>query len=110
LVYRQGFANVAGRGWQKISRTDLATSITAGTLIIKNLGPESVMIDTGYGADDMRLRLRPDQARIMAVQSHIRVRTTGASPALVEFDFMPAFDFHDCVEVIIRPENESGAA
>jgi hypothetical protein len=70
--------------------TDLATHITAGTLIIKNLGPESVMIDTGYGADDMRLRLRPGQARIMAVQSHIRVGTTGASPALVEFDFMPA--------------------
>ena len=68
--------------------TDLAQYITAGTLIMKNLGPESVMIDTGYAADDKRLR--PGQAQIMATRSHIRIGTTGALPALVEFDFMPA--------------------
>ena len=68
--------------------TDLAQYITAGTLIMKNLGPESVMIDTGYAADDVRLR--PGQAQIMATRNHIRIGTTGALPALVEFDFMPA--------------------
>jgi hypothetical protein len=67
--------------------TDLAKYITAGTLIMKNLGPESVMVDTGYAADD--LRLRPGQVQIMATRSHIRVATTGALPALVEFEFIP---------------------
>jgi hypothetical protein len=51
--------------------TDLATNITAGTVIMKNLGPESIMLDTGYGPDDVRLR--PGQAQIMAIQNHIRV-------------------------------------
>jgi hypothetical protein len=67
--------------------TDLAKYITAGTMIMKNHGPDPVMVDTGYAADDVRLR--PGQVQIMATRNQIRVATTGALPALVEFEFIP---------------------
>jgi hypothetical protein len=66
----------------------LGKNLYLGTMVMQNHGPGSIMVDTGYVDDDVKLQ--PGQVRVMSTRQKIQVATTDGKPALLEFEFMLA--------------------
>jgi hypothetical protein len=66
----------------------LGKNLYLGTMVMQNHGPGSIMVDTGYVDDDVKLQ--PGQVRVMSTRQKIQVATTDGKRALLEFEFMLA--------------------
>lgn len=66
--------------------TVLGHYIVSGTMVLKNHGPGTIMINNGRRED---IVVEPDLSRIITVVEHVEVFTIDEKTALVEFEFIP---------------------
>ena len=68
--------------------TVLGREIWPGTMVIKNHGPGTIVVDTDYG-ESARVELLPGQVRVTAIHNKVEVATIDENSALLEFEYMP---------------------
>ena len=65
----------------------LGEFITSGTMVLKNYGPDKILIDNGRHNEG--IALESGETRIIYVYQHVSVYSTGEKSALVEFEYIP---------------------
>lgn len=65
----------------------LGEYITSGTMVLKNHGPDKILIDNGRQNEG--LSLESGETRIIYVYQHVSVYADGEKSALVEFEYIP---------------------
>jgi hypothetical protein len=70
--------------------TILGKEIWPGTMVMKNHGPGTIVVDTGYGyCENQHVKLLPGQVRVIATHEKVDVATIDENSALLEFEFNP---------------------
>lgn len=65
----------------------LGEYITSGTMVLKNYGPDKILIDNGRQNEG--LGLESGDTRIIYVRQHVSVYANGEKSALVVFEYIP---------------------
>ena len=65
----------------------LGEFITSGTMVLKNYGPDKILIDNGRRNEG--IALESGDTRIIYVHQHVSVYSTGEKSALVVFEYIP---------------------
>jgi hypothetical protein len=65
----------------------LGEFITSGTMVLKNYGPDKILIDNGRRNEG--IALESDDTRIIYVHQHVSVYAAGEKSALVVFEYIP---------------------
>ena len=58
-----------------------------GTMVVKNHGPGTIVVDTGYDYDNVKLL--PGQVRVIATYKKVEAMTLDEDSAVLEFEYMP---------------------
>src|SRR5471030_11242 len=70
--------------------TVLGKDIWPGTMVIKNHGPGTIVVDTGYGfGESQHVKLLPGLVRVVATHNKVDIATIDENSALLEFEYMP---------------------
>ena len=69
--------------------TVLGKDIWPGSMIVKNHGPGTIRVESGYDFGDSKLELLPGALRVIATYKKVDVATIDQNSALLEFEFMP---------------------
>jgi len=65
----------------------LGEYITSGTMVLKNYGPDKILIDNGRRNEG--IALESGDTRIIYVYQHVSVYSNGEKSALVVFEYIP---------------------
>jgi len=69
--------------------TVLGKEMLPGTMVIKNHGPATIVVDTGYGFGSQHVELLPGWLRVITTNNKVEVATIDENPARLEFEYMP---------------------
>jgi|PersoiStandDraft_1058852.scaffolds.fasta_scaffold26059_2 hypothetical protein len=70
--------------------TVLGGGISPGTMVMKNHGPGTIVVDAGYDYDDSQhVELLPGLVRVITTHNKVEVATIDENSALLEFEYMP---------------------
>ena len=72
---------------QASERKVLGEFITSGTMVLKNYGPDKILIYNGRRNEG--IALESGDTRIIDVYQHVSVYSTGEKSALVVFEYIP---------------------
>jgi hypothetical protein len=67
--------------------TVLGEYITSGTMVLRNCGPDKILIDNGRQNEG--IALESGDTRIIYVYQHVSVYSNGEKSALVAFQYIP---------------------
>jgi hypothetical protein len=67
--------------------TVLGEKILPGIMVVKNHGPGTIVVDTGY--DYENVKLLPGWVRVIMTDNKVEAKTIDENSALLEFEYMP---------------------
>lgn len=69
--------------------TVLGENIVPGTMVVKNHGPGTIVVDTGYSYENVQLL--PGRVRVIRTNMKVEAMALDENSALLEFEYMPKF-------------------
>jgi hypothetical protein len=68
--------------------TVLGKDIWPGSMIVKNHGPGTIVVESGYDFGERHIELLPGALRVIATYKKVDVATIDENSALLEFEYM----------------------
>ena len=69
--------------------TVLGQNMVPGAMVVKNHGPGTIVVDTGYSYENVQLL--PGWARVIGTNYKVEAKALDESSALLEFEYLPKF-------------------
>ena len=69
--------------------TIIGENIVPGAMVVKNHGPGTIVVDTGYSYENVKLL--PGRVRVIRTYMKVEAMTIDENSALLEFEYMPKF-------------------
>ena len=67
--------------------TVLGERILPGIMVVKNHGPGTIVVDTGYNYENVKLL--PGRVQVIGTYNKVEAMTIDENSALLEFEYMP---------------------